>query len=159
MEKLTRSLELHSCALDELSEEHRKLIEASEAAFLNSYSPYSEFAVGAACLLEDGEIISGANQENAAYPSGLCAERVALFTAGFQFPGKKIKALAVSISEPLNKWPFPCGSCLQVMSETRERQEEEFDIFMKHPVESKVLWSKGLGNLLPFAFNKDYLEP
>lgn len=159
MEKLTRTLELFSCGTGELPSSYQSLVIEAEHALDKSYSPYSRFAVGAAVLLESGKIVLGANQENAAYPSGLCAERVALFTAGVQFPSEKVVAIAIALREPLDKWPFPCGACLQVMNETRERQQEEVDILMKHPLEEKVLWSKGLKNLLPFAFNKDYLEP
>ncbi len=159
MEKLTRTLELFSCEMGELPTSYQSLVADAHQALENSYSPYSRFAVGAALLLESGQRVFGANQENAAYPSGLCAERVALFTAGFQYPREKVRAIAIAIRQPLDKWPFPCGACLQVMNETRERQEEEIDILMQHPLEEKVLWSKGLKNLLPFAFNKDYLEP
>ena len=159
MDKLTRTLELISCGTGELTSAYQSLISDAKEALNKSYSPYSKFAVGAAVLLDSGKVIQGANQENAAYPSGLCAERVALFTAGVQRPKDKVLAIAIALREPLDKWPFPCGACLQVMSETRERQEEEIDILMQHPLEEKVLWSKGLKNLLPFAFNKDYLEP
>lgn len=159
MEKLTRTSELYSCTLDELSADFQNLVAQSKDALKGSYSPYSEFAVGAALLMESGIIVKGANQENAAYPSGLCAERVALFSAGFQYPDQKIRALAVSIAHPLDKWPFPCGACLQVMAESRERQGEEIEILLCHPLEDKVLWTKGVVNLLPFAFNRDYLEP
>lgn len=158
MEKITRLLELDSCSLQDLPETYQSLVSDAESALERSHSPYSNFAVGCAVLLESGAVVSGANQENAAYPSGLCAERVALFSAGFNYPNDKVVAIAVAIAEPLDKWPFPCGACLQVMSETRERQAQELDILMKHPLESKVLWSKGLVNLLPFAFSKDYLE-
>ena len=151
MEKLTRTSELYSCTLDEIPSEYQDLVSQSKNALKGSYSPYSEFAVGAALLLESGIVVKGANQENAAYPSGLCAERV--------YPNQKIKALAVCIAHPLDKWPFPCGSCLQVMAESRERQAEEIEILLCHPVENKVLWTKGVVNLLPFAFNRDYLEP
>lgn len=159
MEKLTRTLELFSCGTGELPDSYQSLIIEAQRALDRSYSPYSKFAVGAAVLLDSGETLIGANQENAAYPSGLCAERVALFHAGVQYPKDKVVAIAIALREPLDKWPFPCGACLQVMNETRERQEEEIDILMQHPIEKKVLWSKGLKNLLPFAFNKDYLEP
>ena len=159
MDKIERSLELFSCEPKELSEAFQTLVSEAKNALSKSYSPYSKFAVGAAALLDNGEIVKGANQENAAYPSGLCAERVALFSAGVQFPQHKVKALAVALAEPIDKWPFPCGACLQVMAETRERQGEEIELLLLHPTLEKVLWSKELANLLPFAFNKDYLEP
>lgn len=159
MEKLTRVLELLNYDLKDLSDAYQQLASKAVDALATSHSPYSNFAVGCALLLDNGELVIGSNQENAAYPSGLCAERVALFSAGVQFPKNKIIALAVALAEPLEKWPFPCGACLQVMAETRERQGSEFDILMKHPLHSKVLLSKGLNNLLPFAFNKSYLEP
>lgn len=157
MKKIQKTVELDQYSRDELSEEYVNLWNKAEEALADSYSPYSQFPVGAAILLEDGTMLKGANQENAAYPSGLCAERAALFAYGSNYKEKKIKALAVTISKPIDTFAFPCGACLQVMSEYEQRQEELYDILIIHPKEDKLLISKGIYNLLPFGFKKENL--
>ncbi len=159
MKKLINQVELEQYAAGELSDEYLNLVEKATEALSGSYSPYSNFAVGAAVLTEEGTIIKGANQENAAYPSGLCAERTALFYTSTQYPTKKIKAIAVVVQKPIGRFPFPCGSCLQVMSEFQEKQNEKIDVLLVHPNTSEVLLSKGLDNLLPHAFKKSHLSP
>src|SRR5690606_24336100 len=101
-------------SLEELSQEEQKLVLLAKEMTQKAYAPYSEFFVGAAVLLENGEVITGSNQENGAYPSGLCAERVAVFAASAMFPGIQMKVIAVSaktthlkIEEPVS----PCGAC------------------------------------------------
>ena len=106
--------------IDELPELDKRLLLSARAAGNNAYAPYSGFRVGAAVFLENGEIVTGNNQENAAYPSGLCAERIALFYASSNFPSVAVRALAVStlnngdITSGVAK---PCGACRQVISE------------------------------------------
>lgn len=109
------------------------LVEAARAALLHAYAPYSRFRVGAALLLEDGVIVTGNNQENAAYPSGMCAERVALYYAGASQSGKRILALALASEGDLidpAACISPCGACRQVMSETEQRQQQPFRLIL-----------------------------
>lgn len=157
MKKLQKTLELQECSFRELSAPYQKLVEKAKEAFETSYSPYSNFPVGASLLLENGQIILGSNQENAAYPSGLCAERVALFNYGANHRNLEITAIAVAVKNPINSFAFPCGSCLQVISEYENNQSTEFDIIISHPKEDKYLISKGVSNLLPFSFKKENL--
>ncbi len=141
-----------------LSVPDQDLIEKARQAAENSYSPYSKFAVGAAVLLANGEIITGANQENAAYPSGLCAERVALFYANAQYPEVSVKAIAVAAYNQngmlIDPVP-PCGACRQVMSETENRYNQPIRVFL--PGEHEVLEFDSVADLLPFGFKPSYL--
>lgn len=157
MEKITRTSELEVHDVASLSDDYKSLVEDAKRALESSYSPYSNFPVGAAVLLSDGKVMLGSNQENAAYPSGLCAERTALFAVGAQFPGKEVKAIAVTFGQKIDEYPIPCGSCLQVISEFQSKQSQPLDVLMLHPASGKVLLSKGLHNLLPFAFDKSFL--
>ena len=139
--------------LAELSEEERELVEAAMMATNGSYAPYSKFLVGAAARLQDGTIVTGANQENAAYPSGLCAERTALFAAGAQHPDQPVVALAVAarkgrqfMARPIS----PCGACRQVISGVEERYGVPIRILL-YGTEG-VLVSEGIKPLLPLCF-------
>ncbi len=157
MQKISRPTELFHLDFSELSSEYLKLSEKAREALSQSYSPYSQFPVGAALLFEDGEILLGSNQENAAYPSGLCAERTVLFYAGSNFPDKKIKAIAVAVGKASDNFPFPCGGCLQALSEYEHKQTSPMDVLLVHPTKDEILQSAGLKNLLPFAFDKSQL--
>lgn len=109
------------------------LIEKAYEAAENAYAPYSSFKVGAAVLLEDGTIVKGNNQENIAYPSGLCAERVALFYAGANYPGTAVKTIAVLAKGELiakDECVSPCGSCRQVIAESESRQQQDIRIIL-----------------------------
>ena len=135
------------------------LCEASKMAMELSYSPYSEYRVGAAVALKDGQIIKGANQENAVYPLGLCAERVALFTVSTQYPGAVIQSLAVCTSKKLTSDqlpPFPCGSCRQVIKEFEDRQQSDIAIYVVGSNNATCVMSS-IKNILPFAFGQDSL--
>ncbi|MCF8370347.1 MAG: cytidine deaminase [Bacteroidales bacterium] len=146
-------------SMDELSENEQRLIKLSKEATKNSYAPYSNFYVGAAVLLESGETILGANQENAAYPSGLCAERVALFYANSKYPQQAVCAIAIAAANQkgiLNELIAPCGSCRQVMLETEQRYEKEIKIFLVG--DEKVFLINGVQSLLPMHFNKSHLS-
>ena len=113
-----------ACSYDELSEADRQLIDAAKEATSQSYAPYSHFAVGAAALLEDGTVVTGSNQENAAYPSGTCAERTTLFYANSHYPDQGVKALAIAARNTqgfLDSPIPPCGACRQVLLETERR--------------------------------------
>lgn len=144
---------------EELNHLFQKLIEKASEAAKGAYAPYSSFYVGAAVLLENGEIITGNNQENASYPSGLCAERVALFYANSRFPNLKVKAIAISafnnnhklVSEPVS----PCGSCRQVILESQLRQNEPITLILNGKNKIQVIEDASL--LLPLNFNKNML--
>lgn len=143
---------------DELPSIYHNLMVKAEEASKNAYAPYSGFNVGAAVLLENGEIITGNNQENAAYPSGLCAERVALFYANAQFPNTKIKAIALYASsqnagtlEPVT----PCGSCRQVILESQFRQKEPIELILVGTNRIYVVHDASL--MLPLHFSKSFL--
>lgn len=145
-------------SINELPESDVMLVYAARKASKNAYSPYSRFNVGAAVLLQNGEIISGNNQENSAYPNGLCAERVALFYANSKFPDDKVITIAVSaenfngiVSEPIS----PCGSCRQALMETEVRFQHKIRVILDS--QEKILVFDGIDNLLPFAFKPDSL--
>ena len=124
-----------------------------------AYAPYSKFRVGAAILLDNGEIVLGSNQENAAYPSGLCAERVAIFYAGANYPDAKILKIAISATSDVNvnKTPIPpCGSCRQSIAEYESKQESPIEMYFMGEI-GAIYKSDSLKNLLPFSFDKHFL--
>jgi cytidine deaminase len=135
------------------------LMQAAEEAVKKAYAPYSGFKVGAAVQLDDGRIIAGSNQENAAYPSGLCAERVALFAAVSQFPEKKITAIAVAAQNKKGESVpvTPCGGCRQVMLEYETKQGQPFEILLPGP-DKTILHFTRSEDLLPFGFNNSQLK-
>lgn len=144
----------------ELDDKLQELIENANEAAKKAYAPYSKFNVGAAVLLENGEIFQGNNQENAAYPSGLCAERVAIFYANSKYPNIPIKSIAITaytkagiIDEPIP----PCGSCLQVMLES-ERRTENNSIQVIIYSKNKITVADSIKQFLPFNFNKEMLK-
>ena len=124
-----------------------------------AYAPYSKFRVGAAVLLDNGQIVLGSNQENAAYPSGLCAERVAIFFAGANYPDAKINKIAITATSDLNinTTPIPpCGACRQSIAEYEQRQETPIEMFFMGET-GEIYKSDSLKNLLPFTFDKHFL--
>lgn len=145
---------------DVLSADDSLLIKEANIALKTSYAPYSEFHVGAAILLDDGEVVRGSNQENSAYPSGLCAERVALFHAKATYPHKAILAIAITgcsdnfkADDPIT----PCGSCRQVIAETESRQNNKIRIIMSGKGGcTKIV--EGIDSLLPMKFQEEKLE-
>lgn len=142
-----------------LKESDRTLLEKSMEARGNAYAPYSNFQVGAALELENGEIVIGSNQENASYPSGLCAERVAVFYAGAKFPNIAIKTLAISVqsknSEVLEP-AAPCGNCRQSLFEYEHRQKSPIRILMMG-AQGKVVECPSIAAILPLGFDNSYL--
>ncbi len=143
----------------DLPEEDQKLIFAAREASQNAYAPYSNFRVGAALLLENQKMVTGNNQENAAFSTGLCAERVALFYAGATYPGVPVKTMAVtaSTSEGLIENPVkPCGSCRQALVETEYRFAKPIRMILDG--KNKVQVFDGMDNLLPFAFKPESLD-
>ncbi len=132
-----------------------KAIEARKKA----YAPYSKFSVGAVLLLENNQIILGNNQESAAYPSGMCAERVAIWKAASDFPGVKVKQLVITASSSNSKVDRPvgpCGACRQTLSEYEINQKEPIEIYFMGEV-GEVVKTASLLSLLPFSFDSTYL--
>ena len=140
-----------------LAEQDKELVLKARDAAKGGYAPYSGFRVGAAVLLENGVIITGNNQENAAYPSGICAERTALFYAAAQYPGVPIIAIGIST---LNHVPSgiakPCGACRQVMAEYEDLANMPLHIILDSS--DKILVMDGIDNLLPLRFKKEDLK-
>lgn len=145
---------------DKLNDADKLLLEKANASLQNAYAPYSEFKVGAAVLLDNGEIVLGNNQENAAYPSGLCAERVALFHAKSIYPEAEVKSVAItalSDNFQINHPVTPCGGCRQVIAEVEGRQNNPIRIIMKGQA-GAVHIVDGISNLLPFMFKEENLK-
>ena len=140
-----------------LKDEDRQLILKARDAAKKGYAPYSGFQVGAAVLLQNGKIFTGNNQENAAFPSGLCAERTALFYAASQYPGIPIIAIAVSaFNRGLPGIAKPCGGCRQVMAEYEDLANQPMHIILDRS--DSVIVLDGIENLLPLRFKKGDLE-
>lgn len=145
---------------DELAQDEQELIAKAVEAAEMAYAPYSRFHVGAALRLSGGRIVIGSNQENVAYPSGLCAERVAFFAAGAQYPGKTIEKVAiVAISEDfrVDEPVAPCGACRQSMSEYEIRQDQPIRLLLSGS-SGKVVVIESVLSLLPLVFNETKLK-
>ena len=155
MKTLTIETPIKVYAYTELSAEERKLTESALEATLRSYAPYSNFHVGAAVLLENGVIVTGTNQENVAYPSGLCAERTALFYANSQYPDRPVKALAIVARDTDGVMKrdtiSPCGACRQVMVETEKRFGKPMRVLLCGAEEVYV--AESASSLLPLSFD------
>ena len=145
--------------VSELSSEDKMLMDKAVEARKKAYAPYSKFKVGAALLLENNQIVLGNNQENAAYPSGMCAERVAIWKAGSEFPGVKILKLVISASSSITKVGRPvgpCGACRQSLSEYEIKQKQPFEVLFMGEV-GEIVKTASLLSLLPFSFDSSYL--
>jgi len=145
---------------DELNKEDQEVIRDSKQSMNSAYAPYSHFHVGAAILLENGIVVKGNNQENAAYPTGLCAERVAIFSAGANYPGVAIKTLAITAKSDkfhVDRPIPPCGACRQAIAEYELRYRKNIRIIMTGE-SGKVVISESLRNMLPYEFNSDDLK-
>ncbi len=140
-----------------LPAEDLKLLKEAEKAAEEAYAPYSQFKVGAAILLDNGKIISGNNQENAAYPSGICAERVAIFYAMAQNKSATIKSIAISCRSNSKDPVTPCGACRQVIAEYEQRQGKKIRLIMGIP-KAKTYVAQGIESLLPFMFGAKELK-
>jgi cytidine deaminase len=139
-----------------LQAEDVNLLKAAHNAVYNAYAPYSQFKVGAAVLLVDGKIVSGNNQENAVYPSGMCAERVALFYASAQFPNTPIAKIAITAignEKPINQPVPPCGGCRQTLLEYESKFEKNIEIIMAAE-KGDIYIVKSAADLLPLSFTK-----
>lgn len=139
---------------NELSSEDQNLIAESRKMAESAYAPYSEFFVGAAILLENGQVVKGNNQENAAYPSGLCAERVAVFSASALYPGIPMKTIAVSAKTHKHNMDYPvspCGACRQVLLEYETKQEQPIRMLLSG-ASGKIYLIEKAQSLLPLSF-------
>lgn len=143
---------------DELAEEQQKLVQGAMDAARDAYAPYSGYKVGAAALLANGETVMGNNQENAAYPSGLCAERVAIFYAGARYPGVPVKSIAIAAiregsfqEEPV----APCGGCRQVLYEKETQGKAPMEVILFGSKKIQVI--KQVADLLPLPFKLENL--
>lgn len=145
--------------IEESEKKTKKIIEKAQNSAKMAYAPYSDYRVGAAILLSNGEIITGNNQENAAYPSGLCAERTAVFYANSQFPNTAIEAIAIVA---FNNGDFtetacvPCGACRQALLEMEQKNNQSIKVLMCS--KDKVYEAASVSALLPLAFSKDCLD-
>lgn len=145
--------------VSELNEQDAILCENAEKALASSYSPYSKFRVGTAIRLASGKIILGSNQENLAYPSGLCAERVALFSIGSAHPNAVIESMAITAQTDAFEILKPvtsCGGCLQVMAEFERKQASPIEVIF-YCLNGEVLKVPSVQSLLPFSFVEDRL--
>ena len=141
-------------SLNELPADYRLLMEKAAEATKSSYAPYSKFNVGAEVLMGKGEIVTGSNQENAASPSGLCAERVALFAAHHNYPSSPVKAIAIIGSQNgilTSTLTYPCAACLQVMLESQKRAGAPIAVIVGSAEKIQVMES--VDALLPFSFS------
>lgn len=146
--------------IEDLDSESKYLVHKAKEATQHAYAPYSKFCVGSALILEDGTVLSGSNQENASYPLCMCAERVVLYAAAAQYPGKRIMKMAVVAHRKNHKELLPassCGACRQVMLEFEQRQAKPIEVIMLGPGEKWIKCSS-VGTLLPFGFSSSNLE-
>ena len=146
-------------SVEDLAIPVQKLLKKATEAREKAYAPYSQFLVGAALELENGKIISGNNQENASYPSGLCAERTAIYYAGAEFPNQKILRMAIvagSTKNPTIKPIPPCGACRQALSEYEVKQNTAMELYFMG-TSGQIAFSKSVENILPWVFDKSVL--
>ena len=146
-------------SFEELSNSEKEFMNQAIEIRKKAYAPYSKFQVGAAIVLDNGVVLQGSNQENAAYPSGLCAERVVFFYAGANYPNNKITKLFISAtpSDRDSENPIPpCGSCRQSIAEYEIKQDLPIEIYFMGET-GKVVKSDSLSNLLPLIFDKSQL--
>lgn len=139
---------------NELSDQEQFLVQKANEVCGNAYAPYSKFNVGASVLLGNGEIVTGSNQENVAYPSGLCAERVALFYCGANYPNEVVKTICIVAKGdllPKSHQLSPCGACRQVMLETENRQNESYRVILVNQDDTTTVFHAAK-DLLPLAF-------
>lgn len=146
-------------SMAELDSDTQELMQQAIEIRKTAYAPYSKFRVGAAILLENNKVVTGSNQESAAYPSGLCAERVAIFQAGSLYPSTEILKIAISATsdlQPTERPTPPCGACRQSISEYEQTQNTPIEIYFMGE-SGQVYKSDSLENLLPLSFHKNFL--
>jgi cytidine deaminase len=140
---------------EDLESDISEMVNKAKEATATAYAPYSLYKVGAAVKMANGKIIKGSNQENVAYPSGLCAERVALYAASSQFPNEDVVSIAVTVDHEFSTEDelfSPCGACRQVMAETELKSGKKIEIIVHSPDGITRIF-KGIGQLLPFSFH------
>jgi cytidine deaminase len=154
MRELKIDTKIRICQYNDLSESEKNLIDQAKMAVARAYAPYSHFQVGAAVLLANGSVVTGNNQENAAYPSGLCAERTALFYANSQYPDAAVKTIAIAaftegkfLEQPIT----PCGGCRQVILEAQNRYKHPIQIILYGTKEIYLI--DKITDLLPLSFS------
>jgi len=156
MKELTIQTSIAVAQMDELTDTERQLVRQAIEATSRSYAPYSHFNVGAALLLQNGETFIGCNQENAAFPAGLCAERSAIFAAGAQYPDQPVVMLAIAARNPqgeLQEEPVsPCGTCRQVLIETETRFRQPVRILLYGSRHIYIV--DGIKQLMPLSFTE-----
>ena len=153
MEQIDINISIESYQLDELSPQDQELVQAAIEATKNAYANYSRFYVGAALRLENGKMVIGANQENAAFPSGLCAERTAVFAAQANYPDSPIETLAIAGRNEKGVLPdpiTPCGACRQVILEIEDRYKKPIKILLYGT--QKIYCVRSVKDLLPLSF-------
>ena len=160
MKEMLLQTRVKVCSYDEFSAEEREVVDAARAATANSYAVYSKFNVGAAVRLANGTVVQGSNQENAAYPSGICAERTTLFWANSQYPDSPVLTLAIAARTDAGELPVPippCGACRQVILETEKRFGQVIKIILYGAKESYII-EDGIKALLPLSFDSAFLD-
>lgn len=160
MKEIILQSKILACPYEELSEADREVADAARAATANSYAVYSNFNVGAAVRLSNGTIVNGSNQENAAYPSGICAERTTLFWANSQYPNEAVEVLAIAAKtggKELEVPIPPCGACRQVIMETEKRFGNSIRIILYGAKQCYII-EDGVKALLPLSFDAAFLE-
>lgn len=156
--QITTTIEIFD-SVSELPDQIQELMDKAVEARESAYAPYSKFKVGAALILQNGVVVKGSNQENASYPSGLCAERTAIYSAGANYPDQKIKALAItatSVKHDVLEPVAPCGACRQAIAEYEQKQDEPIPIYFTGSG-GKVIHVKALLDILPLAFDNKFL--
>lgn len=159
MEQIDINISIESYQLGELSPQDQELVQAAIEATKNAYANYSRFYVGAALRLENGKIVIGANQENAAFPSGLCAERTAVFAAQANYPDSPIETLAIAGRNEKGVLPSPitpCGACRQVIQEIEDRYKKPIKILLYGT--QKIYCVRSVKDLLPLSFVDDNMR-
>lgn len=159
MKQIDINISIESYQLDELSPQDQELVQAAIKATKNAYANYSRFYVGAALRLENGKIVIGANQENAAFPSGLCAERTAVFAAQANYPDSPIETLAIAGRNEKGVLPnpiTPCGACRQVILEIEDRYKKPIKILLYGT--QKIYCVRSVKDLLPLSFVDDNMR-
>ena len=155
---ITTSLEVYD-TVQELSEELQDLMKQAVEVRDQAYAPYSKFKVGAAILLDNGEVVVGSNQENASYPSGLCAERTAVYYSGAKFPGSRILKIAItarSSNQEITKPVPPCGACRQALVEYEVKQNEAIELYFMGET-GEVMKAASVAEILPLVFDSNCL--
>lgn len=159
MKATSLTITIEEYSYEEVPDKDRQLIESATEAARNAYAPYSAFLVGAALRMDNGEIIAANNQENAAFPSGMCAERVAIYYANARYPENAVVSLAITAlrnGKVLDDPVYPCGACRQVLLESEERSKKDIRIIMSGAKKVQIVPSAS--SLLPLHFKAPFLK-